>query len=123
MSGTGCLPDTGWNLAYSLEKTEELHIWKSWTSSWRGRNGLRGPCSCTLEGQSVEMEWRREREVHRRVEAGANAWKAVEGVMADRRISKILKGKVMNLYGMKTLALTEKQQNGCRCAKTTGYEI
>ena len=28
--------------------------------------------------------------------AGANAWRAIEGVMADRRISKILKGKVMS---------------------------
>ena len=31
-----------------------------------------------------------EREVRRRVQAGAIAWKAVEGVMADRRISKRL---------------------------------
>ena len=29
-----------------------------------------------------------EREVCRRVQAGANAWRAVEEVMADRRISK-----------------------------------
>ena len=29
-----------------------------------------------------------EREVRRRVQAGANAWRAVDGVMADRRISK-----------------------------------
>ena len=43
--------------------------------------------------------WRREdgeREVRRRVQAGANMWRAVEGVMADRRISKRLKGKVMS---------------------------
>ena len=32
----------------------------------------------------------------RRVQAGANAWIAVEGVMVDRRISKRLKGKVMS---------------------------
>ena len=58
-----------------------------------------------------------EREVRRRVQAGAIAWKAVEGVMADRRISKRLKGKVMSmcvtpacLYGTETLALTELQQ-------------
>ena len=31
------------------------------------------------------------REKRRRVQAGANAWRAVEGVMADRRISKRLK--------------------------------
>ena len=30
----------------------------------------------------------REREVRRRAQAGANAWRVVEGVMADRRISK-----------------------------------
>ena len=47
----------------------------------------------------------------------AKAWRAVEGVMADRRISKRLKGKVMStcvtpacLYGTETLALTELQQ-------------
>ena len=52
-----------------------------------------------------------------RVQAEAIAWKAVEGVMADRRISKRLKGKVMSpcvtpacLYGTETLALTELQQ-------------
>ena len=37
-----------------------------------------------------------EREVCRRVHAGVNARRAVEGVMADRRISKRLKGKLMN---------------------------
>ena len=58
-----------------------------------------------------------EREVRRRVQAGANAWRAVEGVMADRRISKRLKSKVMStcvtpacLYGTETLVLTELQQ-------------
>ena len=58
-----------------------------------------------------------EREVHRRVQAGANAWRAVEGVRADRRISKGLKDKVMStcvthvcLYGTETLALSELQQ-------------
>ena len=62
-----------------------------------------------------------EREVHRRVQAGANAWRAVEGVMADRRISNRLKGKVMStcvtpacLYGTETLALTELQQQRLR---------
>ena len=37
-----------------------------------------------------------EREVRRRAHDGANMWRAVEGVMADRRISKRLKGKVMS---------------------------
>ena len=58
-----------------------------------------------------------EREVCRRVQAGANAWRAVEGVIAERWISKRLKGKVMSscvtpvcLRGTETLALTEQQQ-------------
>ena len=46
-----------------------------------------------------------------------NAWRAIDGVMADRQISKRLKGKVISicvtpacLYGTETLALTELQQ-------------
>ena len=53
----------------------------------------------------------------RRREDGANAWRAVGRVMADRRFSKRLKGKVMStcvtspcLYGTETLAMTELQQ-------------
>ena len=41
----------------------------------------------------METGRRREREVRRRVQAGANTWRAVEGVMADRRISKKTKGQ------------------------------
>ena len=61
-----------------------------------------------------------ERGVRRKVHAEANAWRAVEGVVADRRVSKDterLKSKVMStfvtpacLHGTKTLALTEIQQ-------------
>ena len=58
-----------------------------------------------------------EREVRRRVQARTKVWRAVKGVMAGRRISKRLKGKVMStcvtpacLYGTETLALTELQQ-------------
>ena len=68
-------------------------------------------------GGAVCGDGKREREVRRRVQAGAIAWKADEGVMADRRISKRLKGKVMStcvtpacLNGTETLALTELQQ-------------
>ena len=56
-------------------------------------------------------------EVRRRTQAGANAWRKVEGVMLDRKISKKLKGKVMRtcvttscLYGLEKMALTEQQQ-------------
>ena len=36
---------------------------------------------------------KRKREVRRIVQAGANAWRAVEGVMPDWRILKKLKGR------------------------------
>ena len=55
--------------------------------------------------------------VRRRTQAGANAWRKVEGVMLDRKNSKKLKGKVPRpcvtpacLYGLETVALTEQQQ-------------
>ena len=58
-----------------------------------------------------------EREVRRRAQAGANAWRAVERVMADRRISKRHNGKVLStcvtpacVYGTETLATAELQQ-------------
>ena len=65
----------------------------------------------------MEMERRREGYVEKYMYAEANAWRAVEGVVVDRRISKRLKGKVMStfvtpacLHGTETLALTEIQQ-------------
>ena len=39
------------------------------------------------------MEMERRRGVRRKVHAEANAWRAVEGVVADRRISKRLKAR------------------------------
>ena len=57
---------------------------------------------------------RRREDVRRRVQAGANAWRAFEWVMENRQFSKRLNGKVMStsatptcLYGTETLALTE----------------
>ena len=46
-------------------------------------------------GGAVCGDGKTEREVCRTAQAGANAWRAVEGVMADRRISKRLKSKVI----------------------------
>ena len=73
-------------------------------------------------GGAVCGDGKTEREVGRRAQAGANAWRAVEGVMADRRISTRLKGK-------KRHARTERKpwhrpnykNKGCKCEKTTGY--
>ena len=51
----------------------------------------------------------------RRITAGANALKKVEGVMGDRWIFCKFKGKMLTstpvyIYGLETTALTEKQQ-------------
>ena len=68
-------------------------------------------------GGTVCGDGKTEIEVRRIAQAGANAWRAVEGVMADRRISQRLKGKVVStcetpacLYETETLAMTELQQ-------------
>ena len=74
-------------------------------------------------------DWKKEREVRRRAQAAANAWRAVEGVMADRRISKRLNDQFVStcvtpacLYGTETLAITELQQQRQQVCKTTAYE-
>ena len=68
-------------------------------------------------GGAVCGDGKTEREVRRRAQAGANAWRAAEGVMADWRISKRLNGKVVSicvtqacLYVTETLAMTKLQQ-------------
>ena len=51
-------------------------------------------------------------EVRHRIQAGANAWKKVEGVMLERNVLKMLRGKILServapacLYGLETVAL------------------
>ena len=104
-------------LKINVEKTEVLHIGlqrEELDIELEGKKLTQGDSFVYLGG-AVCGDGKTEKEVRRRVQAGAIAWKAVEGVMADRRISKRLKGKVMStcvtpacLYGTKTLALTTK---------------
>ena len=106
-------------LKINLEKTEVLHIGlqrEELDIELEGKKLTQGDSFVYLGG-AVCRDGKTEREVRQRVQAGANAWRAVEGVMADRPISKRLKGKVMSmcvtpacLYGTETLALTELQQ-------------
>ena len=51
-------------------------------------------------------------EIRRRVQAGASAWRKVEGVVGNRHISRKLKGKITPayLYGLEAVTMTEKQQ-------------
>ena len=69
-------------------------------------------------GGNISENGRVEVEVRRRIQAGANAWRNVEGVMMDRKISRKLKGKVLDscvmpasTYGLETLALSELHQH------------
>ena len=106
-------------LKLNLENTEVLHIGTQMEEldiELEGKK-LTQRDSFVYIGGAVCGYGNTEREVRRRVQAGANEWISVEGVMADRRISNRLKGKVMStcvtpacLYGTETLALTELQQ-------------
>ena len=65
-----------------------------------------------------------DKEIQRRVQAGAAAWKRVEGVVWDRKLKKQLKGKVLEtcvvpacIYGSGTLALTERQEEKIQIAE------
>ena len=106
-------------LKLNLEKTEVLHIGhqrEELDIELEGKK-LTQRDSFVYLGGAVCGDGKTEREVHRRVQAGANASRSVEGVMADRRISNRLKGKVVStcvtpacLFGTETLALTVLQQ-------------
>ena len=87
-------------LKLNLEKTEVLHIGhqREELDIDLERKKLTQRDSFVYLGGAVYGDGKTEREVRRRVQAGANAWRAVEGVMADRRISKRLKGKVMSVF-------------------------
>ena len=69
-------------------------------------------------GRNISENGRVDVEVRRRIQTGANAWRNVEGVMVDGKISRKLKGKVLdscvvpaNTYGLDTLALSELHQH------------
>ena len=109
---------TSHGLKINVEKSEVLHIGHQREYKdveLEGTKLTQGDIFVYL-GLAVCGDGKTEREVLRRVQAGANAWRAIEGVMADRRISKRLKGKVMStsvtpawLYGTETLVLIELQ--------------
>ena len=67
--------------------------------------------------ETVTRDGKSEAEVQRRIQVGVNVLRRVEGVMADRKISRKLKGNVLMLcvmpayiYGLEMVALTERQQ-------------
>ena len=64
------------------------------------------------------------KEIQRRVQAGATAWRRVEGIMWGRKLKKQLKGEVLEtcvvpacIYGLGTLALTKRQEEEMQIAE------
>ena len=75
-------------------------------------------------GGTVCQDGGSSKEIQRRVQAGAAAWRRVEGFMWDRKLKKQLKGKVLEacvvtacIYGLGTLALTERQEEKMQIAE------
>ena len=71
----------------------------------------------SIWGGTVTGDGKLEAEVQRRIQVGVNAWRRVDGLMADRKISRKLKETVLMtcvtlayLYGLEMVALTERQQ-------------
>ena len=69
-------------------------------------------------GGNISENGRVDVEVRRRIQAGSNAWENVQGVMVDRKISRKLKGEVLDscvvpasTYGFETLDLPEMHQH------------
>ena len=70
--------------------------------------------NCVYLGGNISENGRVEVDVRCRIHAVVNAWRHVKGVMVDRRISRKLKGKVLDCYvvpastnGLETLVLSE----------------
>ena len=67
-------------------------------------------------GSTINYNGRCEEEVRRRIQAGWISWKKVSAVLCDKMSSPRVKGKMYKsvvrpamLYGMETMAVTEKQ--------------
>ena len=78
-------------LNINLEKTDVLHIGhqrEELDIELEGNKLTQGDSFLHLGG-AVCGDGKTEREVRRRAQTGANAWRAFEGVMAARRISRI----------------------------------
>ena len=102
----------GVSVGHCANKTKNVYIttemkmlrWSQGkTRKNRIKNGtIRGSDAYKLDPNtktiSMCVDGKTEREVRRRVQTGAYTCRAVEGLMADRRISKRLKGKVMSTF-------------------------
>ena len=84
-------------LNINMDKTEELrmgHQMEELNIELEGKHLTQGDSSVYLGG-AVCGDGKTEIEELRRAQAGTNAWRAVEGVLPERWVSKRLKCKVM----------------------------
>ena len=107
-------------LKMNLDKTEVMWVGKHREELNIRLEGkyIKQVNNCVYLGGNISENGRVEVEVRRRMQAGANAWRNLEGVMMDRTISRKLKGKVLDscvvpasTYGLETLALSELHQH------------
>ena len=82
--------------------------------------------NCVYLGGNISENGRVEVKVRRRIQTGANAWRNVEGVMMARKISRKLKGNVLDscvvpasTYGVEMLALSELHQHKLRVCENS----
>lgn len=106
-------------LKINKEKTEVMRVGRDSKSIDISLDGtkLKQVQNFVYLGGAVSENGKIEVEVKRRVKAGSNAFRKVEGVMMDGKLSRKLKGKVLSTcvvpactYGVETMALTEEHQ-------------
>ena len=113
-------------LRMNLEKTEVMWIGEQEVDLHVVVDGksINQVTSCVYLGGTVCDDGGSSKEIQRRVQAGAAAWRRVEGIMWDRKLKKQLKGKVLEAcvvtaytYGLGTLALTKRQEEKMQIAE------
>ena len=75
-------------------------------------------------GEHISENGRVEVEVRRGIQAGANAWRKVEGVVLDRKMSRMLKGHGImcsvvpaSMRDLKAVALSDEHQSRPHCCE------
>ena len=81
-------------------------------------------------GSTISNDGRCEEEVKRRIQAGWMGWRKVSGVLCNRKLSAKIKGKMYKsvvrpamLYGMETVAVTERQMGKMEVAELKSGEM
>ena len=113
-------------LRMNLEKTEVMWIGEQEVDLHVVVDGktIKQVNSFVYLGGTVCEDGGSSKEIQRRVQVGAAAWRRVEGIMWDRKLKKQLKGKLLEacvvpacIYGLGTLALTERQEEKMQIAE------